>query len=121
MPARATLPALLALSLFAAGCGSSEDPPPGATTLSFELTDEGCAPRDARAPAGPITFEAEGHSASSTELEVLDGDKVLAEKENITEGLEASFTLTLEQGEYTLHCGDGLKDGVLTVTAAPAG
>lgn len=107
---------IVLLSLLAAGCGSDDDPPAGATTLSFELTDDGCSPRDAKAPAGPITFEAKGASASATELEVLDGEKILAEKENIAEGLDASFTLTLEQGEYTLHCGDDKKDGTLRVT-----
>ena len=107
---------IVLLALLAAGCGSSDDPPAGAATLSFELTDEGCSPRDAKAPAGPIAFEAKGASTSATELEVLDGEKILAEKENVTEGLEASFTLTLEPGEYTLHCGDDQKDGTLTVT-----
>jgi iron uptake system component EfeO len=104
-------------ALLVSACGSSEDAPAGAKTLSFELTDAGCIPHDAKAPAGPINFEAEGASASVTELEVLDGETILGEKENLTEGLDGSFSLTLEEGEYTLRCNGGeTEDGTLTVT-----
>ena len=101
-----------------AGCGSSDDAPAGAKTLSFELTDAGCIPHNAKAPAGPVTFEVEnGGSANVTELEVLDGETILGEKENLTEGLTGSFSLTLEEGEYTLRCNGGSEeDGTLTVT-----
>ena len=117
MPARAILPAALALALLAAGCGSSEDPPPGAKLLSFKLTDEGCEPHDAKVPAGPVTFEAEGASSSVTEIEVLEGETIVGEKEDLTEGLTGSFTLTLEPGRYTLRCKGGSdEDGTLTVT-----
>ena len=63
--------------------------PAGATALSFKLTDAGCDPHDAKAPAGPINFEIEnGGSGSVTEIEVLDGETILGEKENLTEGLQ---------------------------------
>jgi iron uptake system component EfeO len=115
------LSSVVLLSLLAAGCGSGDDPPAGAKTLSFELTDAGCSPHDATAPAGPITFEARGDSASVTELEVLDGEKILAEKENLSEGLSGSFSLTLEKGEYTLRCSGGSEeDGTLTITTGSA-
>jgi iron uptake system component EfeO len=113
----AVLSSLILLSLVAAGCGSSDDSPAGAKTLSFEITDDGCSPHDAKAPAGPVTFEAEGASASVTELEVLDGETILGEVENLSEGLTGSFSLTLEQGEYTLRCNGGAEeDGILTIT-----
>jgi iron uptake system component EfeO len=119
-PARLFL-AVLALglvALLAAGCGSSDDPAPGAKKMSFGLTDAGCDPHNAKAPAGPITFEVENTgSGSVTELEVLDGDTILGEVENLSEGLSGSFSLTLEEGEYTLRCNGGSEeDGVLTVT-----
>jgi predicted dithiol-disulfide oxidoreductase (DUF899 family) len=39
-----------------AGFGS-QDSPAGARTLSFRLTDSGCQPARAKAPAGPVTFD----------------------------------------------------------------
>lgn len=126
-PARAVAIAALTglLALFLAACGSSGgsgSAPAGATTLRFKLTDAGCSPHDAKAPAGPIDFEAEGASASVTELEVLDGETILGEKEDLTEGLSGSFSLTLQEGEYTLRCNGGSAgDGTLKVTGGLQG
>ncbi len=106
------------LALFASACGSSEDAPPGAKQMSFKLTDAGCVPNTAKAPAGPITLNVENAGTSKvSEFEVLDGDTILGEKENLSDGLSGSFSLTLEQGEYTLYCpgGDDEK-GTLTVS-----
>ncbi len=119
--ARATLLALSAAGLVAglSACGSSEAEPAGAKKLSFTLTDAGCEPAEAKVPAGPVTFDVTNDgSASVTELEVLDGDSILGERENITEGLSASFSLNLEPGEYTLYCPNGTESerGTLTVT-----
>jgi iron uptake system component EfeO len=111
--------AVLLLAASLAACGSSsDDGDSGAKTLSFKLTDAGCDPHDAKAPAGPLTFEAENAgSATVTEIEVLDGETILGEKENLTEGLTGSFSLTLEEGEYILRCNGGEEeDGTLTVT-----
>jgi iron uptake system component EfeO len=116
-----TLPIALGIGLmafFAAGCGSSDDAPAGAKKMAFELTDAGCVPNTAKAPAGPITFEVENAGTSKvTELEVLDGDTILGEVENLSDGLSGSFSLTLEQGEYTLYCPSGDEErGTLTVS-----
>jgi iron uptake system component EfeO len=105
------------LALLATACGSSDDAPAGAETMSFKITDAGCDPHDARAKAGPIDFEVESESSMVTELEVLDGETILGEKENLTEGLNGSFSLTLEEGEYTVRCNGGSEeDGTLTVS-----
>lgn len=108
----------LAIALALAGCGSSQDAPKGAKKLSFALTDAGCEPHSATVPAGPVAFEVENAgSAAVTELEVLAGETILGEVENITEGLHGNFSLNLEQGEYTLRCNGGSEeDGTLTVT-----
>jgi iron uptake system component EfeO len=113
-----TVMAAALLALFAAACGSSDDAPKGAKTMSFELTDAGCVPNTAKAPAGPITFEVENAGTSKvTELEVMDGDTILGEVENLSEGFNGSFSLTLEQGEYTLYCPGGEEEkGTLTVS-----
>ena len=114
---------LLAASLSAAvalavGCGSSDDPPAGAEVLSFELADSGCVPSDAKAQAGPITFEVEnGGTSAVTEMEIMEGDAILGERENLSDGLSGSFSLNLEPGKYTIYCPGGSEErGTLTVS-----
>jgi len=122
LPARAVLFAAVAalFALFVTACGSSGDSSsPDAETISIKLTDAGCEPHDAKAPAGPINFEIENAgSGKVTEMEVLDGETILGEKENLAaEGMTGSFSLTLEEGEYTLRCNAGdEEDGTLTVS-----
>ncbi len=112
------LAALALVALLAAGCGSSDDAPAGAKKMAFELTDAGCVPNQAKAPAGPINFEVENAGTSKvTELEVLDGETILGEVENLSDGLSGSFSLTLEEGEYTLYCpGGDTEKGTLAVS-----
>jgi iron uptake system component EfeO len=116
-------PALIAFgigtaAMLAGGCGSSSETPAEAKKLSFKLTDAGCLPNTAKAPAGPLAFEVENAGTSSvTEFEVLDGETVLGEKENLSGGLSGSFSLSLDAGKYTLYCPGGSDErGTLTVT-----
>lgn len=106
------------LAVLAAACGSSEDAPAGAKKMAFELTDAGCEPRDAKAPAGPIEFEIENAGTTRvTEMEIMDGETILGEKENLSDGLSGSFALTLEAGEYVIYCPGGDDErGTLTVS-----
>jgi len=116
--------ALVFLVLLVSACGSSDDETTSGDSaadeqLAFTLTDAGCDPVDAEAAAGPITFEVENASSNPDlhELEVLDGETVLGETPDVSEGDSGTFTLTLEQGKYTLLCpgGDG-EPGTLTVS-----
>jgi iron uptake system component EfeO len=121
VPVRALIAAtaLGLLALFVAACGSSSsNAPAGSQELSFKLTDAGCEPHNVSAKAGPINFKVEnGGSAAVTEMEVLEEETLLGERENITEGLSGSFALTLEEGEYTIQCNGGTEeDGTLKVT-----
>jgi iron uptake system component EfeO len=110
--------AVTASAALAAGCGSSDSSAENATELSFQLTDAGCTPNSAKAPAGPVVFEVENAgTAKVTEFEVLDGAEILGEKENLSDGLSGEFTLDLDAGEYTLYCPGGDEErGTLTVT-----
>jgi iron uptake system component EfeO len=112
--------ALGLIALFVAACGSSssDDSSGNSEQLTYTLTDAGCEPHSSSAKAGPIDFEIEnGGSAGVTELEVLEGETILGERENITEGLTGSFSLTLEEGEYVVRCNGGTEeDGTLKVT-----
>jgi len=52
-------------------------------------------------------------------MEIMEGDKVLGEEENITDGLDGSFSATLEAGRYTIYCPGGSDErGTLTVTGS---
>jgi iron uptake system component EfeO len=42
-----------------------------------------------------------------TEFEVLSGDKILGEKENLTPGLSGDFSITLKPGTYVTACPGG--------------
>jgi iron uptake system component EfeO len=102
VPVRALIAAaalgLVALSV--AACGSSDKAPAGSKQLSFTLTEAGCEPKQASAAAGPIDFEVKNEGTGKySELEVIDGETLLGERENVTEGLSGSFSLTLEEGE----------------------
>lgn len=114
----AALALVFALTLSA--CGSSEDTPANAKKMAFKLTDEGCEPHNATVPAGPVAFEIENAGTSKvTEMEIMDGEEVLGEEENITDGLDGSFSATLEAGKYTIYCPGGSDEkGTLTVTGA---
>lgn len=110
----------LVLPLVLSACGSSEEAPANAKKMAFKLTDQGCEPHDATVPAGPIAFEIENAGTSKvTEMEIMEGEKVLGEEENITDGLEGNFSATLEAGKYTIYCPGGSDErGTLTVTGA---
>jgi iron uptake system component EfeO len=112
------LASVAGLALFASACGSGDDVPADAHRMSFQITDAGCVPNQANAPAGPISFEVENTGTSRvSEFEVLDGDNVLGEVENVTDGLDGQFSLDLEAGDYTLYCPGGEKErGTLRVS-----
>jgi iron uptake system component EfeO len=91
-------------------------------TVKLKLTDDGCEPQNVTVPAGTTTFEGTGGSGKVTEYEVLTKKGlILGERENLTPGLSASFTLDLEPGEYDFSCsiGDHKPTGTLTVTGTP--
>jgi iron uptake system component EfeO len=112
--------AAIATVAIAGGCGSTSDVPKGATKLSFKLTDQGCVPRSASAPAGPILFDVENAGTSAvSEFEVLENDSILGEKEDLSEGLSGSFSLTLDPGRYTIYCPGGSDErGTLAVAGS---
>jgi iron uptake system component EfeO len=54
-----------------------------------------------------------------TEFEVLEGDSILGEKEDLSEGLSGNFSLTLDKGRYTIYCpGGSIERGTLAVEPA---
>jgi iron uptake system component EfeO len=118
---RLAFSSLLAIATTAllAGCGS-DDSVAGAKTLKIKLTDAGCVPQNAKVAAGPVNFDVTNDGADNvTELELLDGDKILGEKENLSDGLSGSFSVNLQPGKYTISCPNADTDkGTLTVTGS---
>ena len=97
-----TLLMLAGGALLGAGCGSGEDAPSGAKTLAVKLTDAGCEPHSAKLAAGPGHFQVENDgTVGVSEFEVLDGDTILGEKENISEGLRAASRSPSSRATYT--------------------
>jgi iron uptake system component EfeO len=93
-----------------------------ATNLKVEINDDGC-PASLKAKAGPINFKVSNTgSGDVSEFEVLSGDRILGEKENIAPGLNGEFSLTLKAGNYTTKCPGGSEHatGKLVVTGAAA-
>lgn len=77
----------------------------GITTVAIQVTDDGCPAPDGPFDSGAFTFEVENVSGTGvTEFEVLSGDRILAEKENLPPGFSGSFTIELGPGVYTLYC-----------------
>jgi FTR1 family protein len=89
-------------------------------TVSLALSDVGCDPGSLRLASGPTTFLVTNTGTSKvTEAEVVQGDRALAEVENVTSGLSGRFSLTLQPGRYELRCTGGSRDsGAIVVTGS---
>ncbi|HEY7694375.1 MAG TPA: iron uptake system protein EfeO [Gaiellaceae bacterium] len=111
----------VAAALALAGCGGGKKDATGGRTVDVTLTDAGCDPAELRLPAGPVTFRVANDGADAvTEFEVLDGDRILGEVENLAPGLSGRFSLTLKPGRFTMYCPGGktAERGTLVVTGA---
>ena len=111
--------ALLALVFLAAACGEESTGGGDANAVQVKITEAGCDPAELEVPAGKTKFEVTNDGADAvTEYEVMDGEKVLGEAENVAPGLSGEFTLDLEPGDYTTYCPGGTtaERGTLTVT-----
>lgn len=124
---RAFIPAFGAAIIVAAslsGCGDSSskaaaEGTSNAREVAVKLTDAGCEPSELEIPSGATTFKVSNDAADAvTEFEVIKGDRILGEVENIVPGFSGDFALTLQPGTYELYCpnGDSAERGTLTVT-----
>jgi iron uptake system component EfeO len=79
------------------------------STVKVEINDDGC-PAKLTTKAGPITFKVSNTgSGDVSEFEVLSGDRIVGEKENIAPGLNGEFSITLKAGNYKTKCPGGSK------------
>ena len=87
--------------------------------MEFAITDAGCEPNTAATTSGLVTFNVENKGAAGvTELEVIKDKRILGEVENLADGLNGHFSLTLQPGDYELYCPNGTTQerGTLNVT-----
>jgi iron uptake system component EfeO len=128
-PVRTLAVLAVGIASIAAACGkdtggatSASGSPP--LTIEATLTPNGCEPAAVSAHAGPTTFHVTNEDADAvTEFEILDDSgKILGEIENVTPGLDRSFSLTLKPGTYVTYCPGGKTDkGTLEVAASNTG
>ena len=132
----AVLVAAVALALVVSSCatdgestqgGSVASVVHGASQVTITLANKGgsdvCTLSRARAKAGPVTFTVKNESSTAiSEVELLSGERILGEKENLAPGLGAvSFTVTLTGGKYQVFCPGASKQLMgLTVTGKTA-
>jgi iron uptake system component EfeO len=99
----------------------------GVSKVSIDLVSgasgDECRLSSTSAKAGPITFTVTNTSATGiTEVELLQGQRIVGEKENLAPGLAAvAFTSTLTGGTYAVSCPGAATESVpFTVTGKAA-
>lgn len=113
--------AALALVLLGA-CGTQEEST-GAADVRVEYSvKDGCAKPSYTTAAGTVAIDAVNSGDDSGELEVLEGAKALAEKEDMLPDTTERITVKLSPGTYTLICGklDGKKSKLVVTDASGA-
>ncbi|NIZ91026.1 EfeM/EfeO family lipoprotein [Kineosporiaceae bacterium B12] len=87
------------------------------------MTDDGCTAEPNTVAAGSATFMVTNDGASAvTEAELVNaGGRILGERENLTPGLEADFSLDVQPGTYSIQCPNAATELTpFTVTGATA-
>ena len=121
--------AVVAVATLAA-CSSSSSSKPSSgdghtkvKTVAVTISDQGCEPRRIETMSGHTTFKVTNdNSAAVTEFELLDGPRLLGEAENVTPGIDGSFSLNLKPGTYITSCPNGkYPTGTLEVSGGPTG
>jgi iron uptake system component EfeO len=107
---KVTAAAAVAAGLLLAGCSSSSTTKTdaggsGTTQVSVTLSNDGCAANPASVPPGATKFTIKNDGGSAvSEAELVDGTKILGEKEGLTPGLSGSFSLNLQTGSFEMYC-----------------
>jgi iron uptake system component EfeO len=102
----ATALACVVAAALLSACGDSDTK--GGETVNVGISDAGCSPANLKLTAGPKNFVIKTTgSGKVTEYEILDGTRILGERENLTPGVEGKFSLNLPAGEYSSYCPNG--------------
>jgi iron uptake system component EfeO len=70
--------------------------------------------------AGAVTFKITNHDATAvSEVELLSGQRIVGEKENVPPGFKGEFAVSVTAGKYTLYCpGASTERRTITVTGS---
>jgi iron uptake system component EfeO len=130
-PVRVLLPAVVpaaALLLVLTACGSKEQSGGSGVAASIPVrsTDDACDVGTTELTAGTHSFAVTNDGSAVTEFYIYgDGEKIVAEVENVAPGLSRELLAKLPAGTYEAVCkpgmvGDGIRQK-LTVTGTSAG
>ncbi|MBG1233391.1 iron uptake system protein EfeO [Aestuariivirga litoralis] len=109
--------ALLTAAAFIAEVRAEDAP----AQQTITVTDKGCEPYDVSIKEGEEIFTIVNGSKKALEWEILDGVKVVFERENILPGFKLDLKPKLKAGTYDMTCGLlSNPKGKLTVTAGTA-
>lgn len=114
---RALLGAALSAAVLTGGLAATASAK--TSEVKVQINDDGC-PAKLTVKAGPNTFKVSNTgSGDVSEFEILSGDHIVGEVENVAPGLNKEFSLTLKAGNYTTSCPGGSRDtGKLVVKGA---
>jgi iron uptake system component EfeO len=120
----------MAGGLSACGSDSSDTPAGSASTTAGDphtlnvtiSAADGCASDRKTLDAGAVTVKITNRDATGvSEIELLSGERIIGEKENLPPGFSGNFTVEVGAGTYTLYCpGAATEKSPLTVTGAAA-
>ncbi len=122
--------AAAAVMLLIAGCGdeSSSSSKPGAKasgnshTVALTMGSDTCVTDQKSYAAGGVTFNVSNKDATAvSEVEILDGQRILAEKENVPPGFSGTFSVNLEPKTYTIYCPGASTERVPLLITGTAG
>ena len=122
----ATLVGSLALSACGAsssGGGTPTGPAAGGRTATVMITAaDGCQISSTSFPAGALTFDITNKDATGiSEVELVSGERIVGEKENLPPGFAGSFVVNVDGGTYSLYCpGTKTENTPITVTGTSA-
>lgn len=103
--AAATVAALTAVT----GCAEKSDGK-GDGAVRVVAKDDSCEVSKTKLPAGHVELAVQNKGSKVTEVYVLfPDDRIVAERENIGPGTEASVTAEIKAGSYEIACKPGMK------------
>jgi len=105
------LAAVAVAALAACSSDKKSDPPPAGSggdphKVAVTITAaDGCQTDRADYTSGGLTFTITNKDATGvSEVELLSGERIVGEKENLPPGFTGTFALSADPGDYTLYC-----------------